>query len=64
VGILSGYYQRWQASRRKRDEARAEARLALRNPRHKSTRIRRIRMASSGGEKGFSPYGGSEPSVS
>ena len=26
MGILSGYYQRWQASRRRRDEARAEAR--------------------------------------
>jgi hypothetical protein len=32
MGILSGYYQRWQASRRERNEARAEARIAMRNP--------------------------------
>jgi hypothetical protein len=29
MGILSGYYQRWQASRRKRDETRAETRQSL-----------------------------------
>ena len=32
MGILSGYYRRWQASRHKRDETLAEARFALRNP--------------------------------
>lgn len=31
MGILSGYYQRWQARRRKRNEARAEAQKSLQN---------------------------------
>ena len=31
MGILSGYYQRWQAWRRKRSEARAEAQKSLKD---------------------------------
>ena len=40
MGTLSGYYQRWQASRRNRDERRAKL------GRHRTTIARLLTMSS------------------